>query len=81
MLGGGINILALIVGAVTMYVGVGIIIVAGFGLIQFAWILPMFFRYKKRQQIETAKGLLVAAGISVLLSAGCWGMLSNQSFH
>ncbi len=72
---GFINLCALGGGFLLIFAIVGIPIIAGFGALQFAWILPIFFHFKSKQETETAKGILIAGGITVLLSAGCWGCM------
>ena len=70
---GVINICALLGGIATIFVYIGIFIVGGFGVVQVAWILPLYHKYQSREETESAKGVLIAAGITFLLSAGCWG--------
>jgi len=53
---------------------IGIPIVAGFGLVQFAWLIPLRNRCVLEGRTEDAKGVMVAAGITVMLSAGCWSV-------
>src|SRR2546428_133255 len=57
---------------------IGIPVIALFGVLQFAWIIPIYSRCKERGESETAKGILIAAGITFLLSAGCWGMILSR---
>ena len=81
LLAGGVNVGALLVAIITIPLGVGAVLLAGFGLLQFIWIGIMFAKYKARGRIETAKGFLLAAGITLLLSAACWKSLSAMPFH
>src|SRR5690349_512981 len=74
-LGSLINVGMLLIGCVTIPLIIGVAVVAGFGVLQFAWITPVYMRFRWRGETETAKGLLVAAGVTVLLSAGCWGVI------
>jgi hypothetical protein len=76
-IGAAWNICALGVGLLTIIVAVGIAIIAGFGVVQYAWIGPLYLRHKRLGETETAKGILVASGITVLLSAACWGSLGR----
>jgi hypothetical protein len=46
--------------------------ITGFGLVQLAWQLPLWAFFQFRHQRETAKGVLLALGITILLSAACW---------
>jgi hypothetical protein len=50
-------------------------VAAGIGLGQFLWIVPLYLRSKRTGATETAKGLVIAAAITFLLNAGCWGLI------
>ena len=63
--------LAAIIGVVT------IIIPLAIGLIQAAWIIPMVLSFQKSGRGETAKGVIIAAAITFLLNAGCWGLVAT----
>jgi len=69
------NICALFVGILTILIIVGGVIIAGFGVVQYAWIGPLYARHQRRGETETAKGILIASGITFLLSAACWGAI------
>jgi hypothetical protein len=73
----GVNALAIAISVGLMTMTVGIPLVAGFGLLQFAWLLPIRARLVKAGKTESAKGVLITAGISVLLSAACWANLDK----
>ena len=77
----GWNAAALALSVALMAAFVGIVLVMGYGLIQFAWLLPMWGRYRKAGKTESAKGVLIVAGISVLLSAACWHSFNSTSFR
>ena len=68
-----INLGAAIVGIVTIVIPLAI------GLVQAAWIIPMVLTFRKSGRTETAKGILIAAAITFLLNAGCWGMIATMS--
>jgi hypothetical protein len=73
------NVGGLVVSALTIVTGVGIFILLAFGLTQLLWLVPLYAYYKREGETETAKGVLIAAGISFLLNATCWGVvLSGQ---
>jgi hypothetical protein len=74
-IGAAINICALIGSIFAILIIVGSIVLIAFGLVQFAWILPICRHYRAKGETETAKGILIAAGISALLNASCWGVL------
>jgi hypothetical protein len=69
------NLCALVGGVLLIRAMIGILVIAGFGALQFLWILPTYFYFDVKQQTETAKGILIAGGITALLSAGCWGCM------
>ena len=50
------------------------IMLKGFGLIQLIWMIPIWMLAKKYGGSETAKGVLIGIGITLLLSAACWGV-------
>lgn len=50
------------------------------GLTQLVYIVPLYLRYRKTGQKNTAKGLVIAASITALLNASCWGVLSSLQF-
>jgi hypothetical protein len=66
----------IVAGVITIFVGIGVILVGGFGLIQLFWLIPLWYRAKDRGETETAKGILLGTGITFLLSAACWGTLA-----
>jgi len=74
-IGGVWNVCALAISFALVFILIGIPIFAGFGLVQYFWIVPLYEKYKGRGEIETAKGILIASGITVLLSAACWGSM------
>jgi hypothetical protein len=67
----GVNVAGSIVSLAT---GFGAVLVAVIGVGQFLWLLPMWIVYRKRGERETAKGILLAAGLTFLVNAGCWGL-------
>lgn len=76
-LGAAVNIGAVIVGVVTIALVVGIFILLGIGLVQAAWIIPMVLSFRKSGKRETAKGVIVAAVITLLLNIGCYGLVAT----
>jgi len=77
----GWNAVAIAVSVALMAAMIGIFLVAGFGLLQFAWLLPVRASFVKAGKTESAKGVLITAGITVLLSAACFANLSNMNIH
>jgi hypothetical protein len=73
--------IAIAISVALMAAVTGIFLVAGFGLMQFAWLLPVRAGFVKAGKSENAKGVLIAAGITVLLSAACFANLGNMNIH
>jgi hypothetical protein len=72
-----------------MGVGLGIILASAFsrlvmlvgiGIVQLLWMLPAWLIYRRRGQTETAKGILITAGVVFLLNASCWGLVFSSKF-
>jgi uncharacterized membrane protein YfcA len=70
-----INIVAAIAAypAPTGAVDIRLVMLLGIGAVQALWIGPLYAVYRSKRETETAKGILLAAGITFLLNAGCWG--------
>jgi len=47
----------------------------GIGVTQLFWLIPLYRREVKDGKTETANGIIVAGGITALLSAACWGLI------
>lgn len=55
--------------------GYVIVVIAGFGVIQWLWLFP-FARYKKRKgQEELSKGVIITGAVILLLNGTCWGFM------
>ena len=64
--------------------GIALVLLLGIGIVQAAWIIPVWRYYRRIGETETAKGILVTASVVFLLNAGCWGFvasLGSSSFH
>ena len=48
---------------------------SGFGIMQVLWLGPLWKYYQHQGKTEDAKGLLVVAGITLLLNAACWAAM------
>ena len=81
LLAAGWNAAAILASLALTAAVVGIFLVAGFGLLQFAWLLPIWTKFRRAGETETAKGVLIVAGITILLSAACWTSFNNTSFR
>jgi len=58
---------------------VGIVIFGGVGLVQLAYVVPLCLHYKKLGQRNVVKGLIIAASITALLNASCWGGIITRT--
>lgn len=50
----------------------------GIGLAQLIWVVPAVAYFRKRNEPETAKGIIIIAGIVALLNASCWGIFASM---
>jgi hypothetical protein len=48
-----------------------IVLLAGFGVIQLAYVVPMYLSFRRRGKVLTARGLVIAASITALLNTAC----------
>ena len=81
IIAGGVNLGVLVVGIVTLMVGIGMIILAGFAVLQIGWLFPFYLKFSGRGESETCKGILLGGGISALLSVACWYNLNLGPMH
>ncbi len=72
-----LNFMIFLAGCLGIFILVGIVVIAGFGVLQFAWLGPMIGRYKRDGATESVNGVYIAAGITFLLSAACWGSIAS----
>jgi hypothetical protein len=71
---------ATVLGTIALAV-LGMIGLIAIGILQAAWIVPTYLHYRKAGKSETAKGILLIAGIVFLLNAACWGVISVGNFR
>ena len=72
----GLNIGEIFIGSLPLNIhSLGVAMIGGIGIIQLIYVLPLYFSFKKQGQTETGKGLIIAASITALLNATCWGLL------
>jgi len=76
----GLNIGEVIFGFLMLMVPVlGFALIGGIGIVQLIYVLPFYFSFKKQGKTDTAKGLVIAASMTALLNAACWGaVLGNK---
>jgi hypothetical protein len=60
---------------------VALVIIAGFGLLQLLYVVPLVLTLRKHERSDFAKGMIIAGSISLLLSAACWGDIANLTNH
>jgi heme/copper-type cytochrome/quinol oxidase subunit 4 len=48
----------------------------GWGLIQLVYIIPIYIYLRRSKSPDTAKGLIIAASLVLLMNVGCWGCLT-----
>jgi len=72
----GLNIGEVVIGFFAlMMLPLGVALIGGTGIIQLIYVLPLYFSFKKQGKTNTAKGLVIAASITALLNATCWGLV------
>lgn len=47
----------------------------GIGVTQLIWLGPLYWHFRKSAETESAKGVLLGAGLTLLLNGACWGIL------
>ncbi len=75
---GGISAGIALVGLVLLTVGIGVVIIMPYALLQLAWTLPMYFSFKRKNQPGEAKGALLACALNIVASVGCWIYVANN---
>ena len=45
------------------------------GVMQLLWLVPLYFYFRSTGESESAKGVLIVAGLCFLLNAACWGLV------
>ena len=70
-----LNVAQLIVGVITLMIGIGAVIIAAFGLVQLAYVIPLALRAKRTGNRGRMKGMIIAGCVTFLLSIACWGVV------
>lgn len=55
--------------------GTGLVLLVGIGAVQVLWLVPLLVLFRKRRRLYV--GLLVGAGVTLLLNGGCWALVGN----
>lgn len=67
-----LNFLTIVLGFVLISTLTGtVILVGGLGLVQLIYVSPLYIKFKRNNQADTAKGMIIAASVTALLNAGC----------
>jgi hypothetical protein len=78
-IGAGLTLAGVLAFALLMIVYIGAFLLVGIGLAQAIWMLPAFRHYRGRGEAETAKGILIVAGLVAMLNTTCWGFLAASA--
>ncbi len=49
------------------------VLIFGVGLVQLIYVLPLYYLKRRSREGETAKGIVIAASLTGLWNATCWG--------
>ncbi len=58
----GLNILIMFVGITVPFIGI----------VQLLYVIPLAIHLKRQQKVETMKGVIIGAVITLFLNGGCW---------
>lgn len=53
-------------------------LIGGVGLIQLAYVIPLFRYFQRNGRTMSARGLVIAASVTALLNAACWGSVYGR---
>ena len=74
----GLNVAEVILGFLMLRITFGVAMIVGVGIVQLIYVLPFYFSFRKQGKTATAKGLVIAASITALLNATCWGVVLHN---
>lgn len=81
LIAAGVNLAALVAGIILMAVGIGALIIIGFGALQVLWLLPFWLKFWRKGESQTCLGILLGGGLTLLLSVACWSNLNLGNMH
>ncbi len=55
------------------FASVTVVLIAGFGVLQLVYVVPLVLNARKKGRPNFAKGMIIGASIALLLNAACWG--------
>jgi hypothetical protein len=53
----------------------GAFVFGGIGVVQLAYVIPLYLRFEEKGETNVMKGLIIAASVTALLNVGCWTQL------
>jgi hypothetical protein len=56
-------------------------LLGGIGVVEWLYVVPLYMLFKSRGKPNTAKGLIIAAGITALLNGLCWSPILFDRFR
>ena len=56
------------------------VLAGGIGMVEWLYVIPLYMLFKSRGKPNTAKGLIIAAGITALLNGLCWSPFLFSKF-
>src|ERR1700753_728255 len=77
----GLNILQIFVGGILLALSrgsenfTGAFVIGGIRFLQLIYVLPVCFQFRKQSKSDTTTGIVIAASITALLNATCWGLI------
>jgi hypothetical protein len=75
------NLGQLAAGALTLPIGVGAIILAIFGVIELAYVIPLAVIARNAGERERMKGIIIMGSVGFLLTGACWGVVLVSLSH
>ncbi len=70
--------LVFLLGGVAGESALGLVALCGIGLIQLLYVVPLVVSAYRRGRTRTKNGILIAAGITLLLNATCFGLVMSS---
>jgi hypothetical protein len=56
-------------------------LVGGIGGVEWLYVVPLYILFNNQEKTNTAKGLIIAAGITALLNGLCWSPILFDRFR
>jgi len=55
-----------------------LVVIGGVGLLQLAYIVPLYSMFRRQGKTATAKGLVIGACVTALLNCACWSVAPKE---